>query len=90
LWKDEFAQRDRYVKENIEVLAKRLGEMQAKMLQLESLGERVFRLGRHQTRPILPSSRVKVVLLSVAAISLSKSWTLRSQRSMGWQVSGPM
>lgn len=39
--KDEFAQRDRYVKENIEVLAKRLGEMQAKLLQLESLGERV-------------------------------------------------
>lgn len=39
--KDEFAQRDRYVKENIEALAKRLGEMQAKLLQLESLGERV-------------------------------------------------
>lgn len=39
--RDEFAQRDRYVKENIEVMAKRLGEMQAKMLQLESLGERV-------------------------------------------------
>jgi murein DD-endopeptidase MepM/ murein hydrolase activator NlpD len=39
--KDEFAQRDRYVRENIEVLAKRLGEMQAKVLQLESLGERV-------------------------------------------------
>ncbi|MDH4449130.1 MAG: M23 family metallopeptidase [Rhodoferax sp.] len=39
--KDEFAQRDRYVKENIEVLARRLGEMQAKLLQLESLGERV-------------------------------------------------
>ncbi len=39
--KDEFAQRDRYLRENIEVLAKKLGEMQAKMLQLESLGERV-------------------------------------------------
>ena len=39
--KDEFAQRDRYMKENIEVLAKKLGEMQAKVLQLESLGERV-------------------------------------------------
>lgn len=39
--KDEFAQRDRYMRENIEVLAKKLGEMQAKMLQLESLGERV-------------------------------------------------
>jgi murein DD-endopeptidase MepM/ murein hydrolase activator NlpD len=39
--KDEFAQRDRFVRENIDVIAKRLGEMQAKMLQLESLGERV-------------------------------------------------
>jgi murein DD-endopeptidase MepM/ murein hydrolase activator NlpD len=39
--KDEFAQRDRYMRENIEVMAKKVGEMQAKMLQLESLGERV-------------------------------------------------
>ncbi len=39
--KEEFAQRDRFVRENIDVIAKRLGEMQAKMLQLESLGERV-------------------------------------------------
>ena len=39
--KDEFAQRDRFMRENIEVIAKKLGEMQAKMLQLESLGERV-------------------------------------------------
>ena len=34
--KDEFAQRDRFMRENIEVMAKKLGEMQAKMLQLES------------------------------------------------------
>jgi hypothetical protein len=39
--KDEFAQRDRFLRENIEVMARKLGEMQAKMLQLESLGERV-------------------------------------------------
>ena len=39
--KDEFAQRDRYLRENIEVLAKKLGEMQAKVSQLESLGARV-------------------------------------------------
>lgn len=39
--KDEFAQRDRYMRENIDVLAKKVGEMQAKLLQLESLGERV-------------------------------------------------
>jgi murein DD-endopeptidase MepM/ murein hydrolase activator NlpD len=39
--KDESAQRDRFMRENIAVLAKKLGEMQAKMMQLESLGERV-------------------------------------------------
>ena len=39
--KDEIEQRDRYLKENIEVMARKLGEMQAKLLQLESLGERV-------------------------------------------------
>jgi len=39
--KDEVAQQDRYMRENIDVMAKKLGEMQAKMLQLESLGERV-------------------------------------------------
>jgi len=39
--KDEFALRDRFMRENLDVMARRLGEMQAKMLQLESLGERV-------------------------------------------------
>jgi murein DD-endopeptidase MepM/ murein hydrolase activator NlpD len=39
--KDEFEQRDRFMRENLDVLARKLGEMQAKMTQLESLGERV-------------------------------------------------
>ncbi|MDP2818188.1 MAG: M23 family metallopeptidase [Polaromonas sp.] len=39
--KDEVEQRDRFMRENIDVMAKRLGEMQAKMMQLEALGERV-------------------------------------------------
>ena len=39
--KDEFDQRDRFMRENIDVMAKRLGEMQAKVMQLEALGERV-------------------------------------------------
>lgn len=39
--KDEFVQRDRYMRENLDVLARKLGEMQAKITQLESLGERV-------------------------------------------------
>jgi hypothetical protein len=39
--KDEFDQRDRFMRENLDVMAKRVGEMQAKMMQLEALGERV-------------------------------------------------
>lgn len=39
--KDESEQRDRFLRENLDAMAKRLGEMQAKMVQLESLGERV-------------------------------------------------
>jgi murein DD-endopeptidase MepM/ murein hydrolase activator NlpD len=39
--KDEFEQRDRFMRENLDAMARKLGEMQAKLVQLESLGERV-------------------------------------------------
>ncbi len=39
--KDEFDQRDRFMRENLDVMAKKVGEMQAKIVQLESLTERV-------------------------------------------------
>jgi murein DD-endopeptidase MepM/ murein hydrolase activator NlpD len=39
--KDEVEQRDRFMRENLDAMARRLGEMQAKLTQLESLGERV-------------------------------------------------
>lgn len=39
--KDEFEQRDRFMRENLDAMARKVGEMQAKMVQLESLGERV-------------------------------------------------
>ena len=38
---DEFQQRDRFMRENIDAMARKLGEMQARMLQLDALGERV-------------------------------------------------
>ena len=41
LVKDDFAQRDRFMRQNLDVVAQKLGEMQAKMTQLESLGERI-------------------------------------------------
>jgi murein DD-endopeptidase MepM/ murein hydrolase activator NlpD len=39
--KDDSIQRERFLRENLDAMAKRVGEMQAKMLQLEALGERV-------------------------------------------------
>lgn len=39
--KDEFDQRDRFMRENLDAMARKLGEMQAKLAQLESLEERV-------------------------------------------------
>ena len=38
---DEIDQRDRFMRENLDVMARRVGEMQAKIVQLEALGERV-------------------------------------------------
>jgi murein DD-endopeptidase MepM/ murein hydrolase activator NlpD len=37
----ELEQRDRFMRENLDAMARKLGDMQAKMLQLEALGERV-------------------------------------------------
>lgn len=39
--RDEFEQRDRFLRENLDAMARKVGEMQAKLVQLESLGERV-------------------------------------------------
>ena len=39
--KDEFEQRDRFMRENLDAMARKLGEMQAKLIQLEALGDRV-------------------------------------------------
>lgn len=39
--KDEFEQRDRFMRENLDAMAKKVGEMQAKIVQLESITERV-------------------------------------------------
>ena len=39
--RDEFEQRDRFMRENLDAMARKVGEMQAKLVQLEALGERV-------------------------------------------------
>jgi murein DD-endopeptidase MepM/ murein hydrolase activator NlpD len=39
--RDEFAQRDRFMRENLDAMAQKVGEMQAKLVKLENMGERV-------------------------------------------------
>lgn len=39
--RDEFAQRDRFMRENLDAMARKVGEMQAKLVRLEAMGERV-------------------------------------------------
>jgi murein DD-endopeptidase MepM/ murein hydrolase activator NlpD len=39
--RDEFEQRDKFLRENLDVMAQKVGEMQAKLLQMEALTERV-------------------------------------------------
>ncbi|MFO1338905.1 MAG: M23 family metallopeptidase [Burkholderiaceae bacterium] len=39
--RDEIAQRDRYMRENLDAMARKVGEMQARMVNLEAMGERV-------------------------------------------------
>ena len=39
--RDEFAQRDRFMRENLDAIAQKVGEVQAKMIKLEAMGERV-------------------------------------------------
>lgn len=67
---DEFAQRDRYMRENIDVMAKRMGEMQAKLMQLESLGERVSGLAGINPNDIKSKPGQGGVLVPGRALSL--------------------
>ena len=39
--RDVFAQRDRFLRENLDAMAQKVGEMQAKLLKLEAMGDRV-------------------------------------------------
>lgn len=39
--RDEFAQRDRFMRENLDVMAQKVGEMQAKLVKIEAMSDRV-------------------------------------------------
>jgi murein DD-endopeptidase MepM/ murein hydrolase activator NlpD len=70
--RDETDQRDRYLRENLDVMAKRLGEMQAKMTQLESLGERVSGLAGISPAEIKTKPGQGGALISGRALSMEE------------------
>jgi murein DD-endopeptidase MepM/ murein hydrolase activator NlpD len=55
--RDEFAQRDRFLRENLDAIARRVGETQAKLVKLEAVGERVSGLAGVKPEDLAPLQR---------------------------------
>lgn len=71
--RDDPGQRDAYLRANLDAMARKLGEMQARMMQIDSLGERVAGLAGlepAQARPPLPGSGG--VLVSSRSLTLEE------------------
>ena len=58
LVRDEIAQRDRYMRENLDAMAQKVGEMQAKLVKLEAMGERVSGAAGVKPEEIKPLQRL--------------------------------
>lgn len=55
--RDEIAQRDRFMRENLDAMAQKVGEMQAKLVKLEAMGERVQTLVGVKADELKPPSQ---------------------------------
>lgn len=55
--RDEIAQRDRFMRENLEAMARKVGEMQAKLFKLEAVGDRVSGLAGMKPEELQPLRR---------------------------------
>jgi murein DD-endopeptidase MepM/ murein hydrolase activator NlpD len=70
--KDEFEQRDRFLRENLDAMARKVGELQAKLVQLESLGERVSGLAGINPGEIRKAPGQGGLLVANRALSLGE------------------
>lgn len=55
--RDEIAQRDRFMRDNLDAIAAKVGEMQAKLVRLEAMGERVQGLAGVKADDLSPPHR---------------------------------
>lgn len=69
---DEFEQRDRFMRENLDAMARRVGEMQARMMQLEALGERVGGLAGVNPQELKPNTARGGALVQGRPLSLEE------------------
>jgi murein DD-endopeptidase MepM/ murein hydrolase activator NlpD len=55
--RDEIAQRDRFMRENLDAIAQKVGDLQAKLVKLEAMGERVVGLAGVKAEELKPLKR---------------------------------
>lgn len=55
--RDEIAQRDRFMRENLDAIAQKVGEMQAKLIRLEAMGERISGMAGVKPETLKPLQR---------------------------------
>ncbi|MBA4178824.1 MAG: peptidase M23, partial [Leptothrix sp. (in: Bacteria)] len=55
--RDELAQRERFMRDNLDAIAQKVGEMQAKLVRLEAMGERVQGLAGVKAHELNPPHR---------------------------------
>ena len=55
--RDEIAQRDRFMRENLDAIAQKVGDLQAKLVKLEVMGERVVGLAGVKAEELKPLKR---------------------------------
>ena len=86
--KDEFEQRDRFMRENLDAMARKLGEMQAKLVQIEALSERVSGLAGVNTADIKAPAGQGGALIDGHPLSMEELQSMLSalEQSSGQQV----
>jgi murein DD-endopeptidase MepM/ murein hydrolase activator NlpD len=57
--RDEIAQRDRFMRENLDAMAQKVGEMQAKLVRLEAMSDRVSGLAGLKPEEVQPLRRAE-------------------------------
>lgn len=57
--RDEIAQRDRFLRDNLDAMARKLGEVQAKLVQLEAASDRITGLAGVRAEELKPLERTK-------------------------------